>query len=136
MSKRHRCGRRVVHIREGFLERRQFRQQAQQGFGGRRLNDQLVALSSDDRILSRQLEFSRNPYGLVAPVLEQLDVPKSIHALKLAYADGICQTAPDITRWRRQRPRRPYRPVTDNHDLIAPTIAVTMPPLGKPTSAL
>src|SRR5450631_3068091 len=50
-------------------------QELPRAIGAPRLDNESLSFFSDNCVLSRQLEFARNSYGLIPPILEKLDVP-------------------------------------------------------------
>ena len=69
-----RLGRRVVDLREFFLELVQRIEQRQQRARQRRLDDQPRAILLHDRVATRQFELTRDPHRLVLSVAEQLHI--------------------------------------------------------------
>src|SRR5882757_5605047 len=57
----------------------------QERSGRRCLDNESLSFFSDNCVLSWQLEFARNSYGLIPPILEKFDVPLS-HRYLMAYA--------------------------------------------------
>ena len=75
---------------------RQGRQQIQQRLRGCRLDDQSRAVFPDDRMLTGQLEFARDPNRLIPAVLEHFYMSFGEH----------CKSAPQAYAW--QMPKRDH----------------------------
>src|SRR6267154_5463484 len=84
-SKIDRLCRRIVDRWKILIERLERCKNCQERSGRRRLDNESLSFFSDNCVLSRQLEFARNSYGLIAPILEKVDVPLT-HRYLMAYA--------------------------------------------------
>src|SRR5260370_41507977 len=87
--------RRIFDRRKILIERLERCKNCQERSGRRRLDNEPLSFFSDNCVLSRQLEFARNSYGLIPPILEKFDVPlthRYLIAYALAYHRGHCLT--------------------------------------------
>src|SRR5882672_5561975 len=84
-SKIDRLCRRIFDRRKILIERLERCKNCQERSGRRRLDNESLSFFSDNCVLSRQLEFARNSYGLIPPILEKFDVPFA-HRYPVAYA--------------------------------------------------
>ena len=84
-SKIHRLCRTIVDRWKILIERLERCKDCQERSGRRRLDNEPLSFFPDDCVLSRQLEFARNSYGLTPPILEKFDVPLT-HRHLIAYA--------------------------------------------------
>src|SRR5258708_39960627 len=84
-SKIHRLCRGIFNRRKILIERLERCKNCQERSGRRRLDNEPLSFFSDNCVLSRQLEFARNSYSLIPPILEKFDVPLT-HRYLIAYA--------------------------------------------------
>src|SRR5712664_1908900 len=68
-SKIDRLCRRIFDRRKILIERLERCKNCQERSGRRRLDNESLSFFSDNCVLSRQLEFARNSYGLIPPIL-------------------------------------------------------------------
>src|SRR5260370_15052231 len=93
ISKIDRLCRRIFDRRKILIERLERCKNCQERSGRRRLDNESLSFFSDNCVLSRQLEFARNSYRLISPILEKFDVSLS-HCYHMAYA------VPYVKPWR------------------------------------
>jgi hypothetical protein len=78
-SQFHVFGGQIHYFRKILVQGLKGGKHSQQGWVRHRFHDQSIPLLADNGLISRQLEITWNPQGLISAVLEQSDMAFSVH---------------------------------------------------------